>query len=40
LIAGISDGNSFLWADDFHIGSRLHADLGSVAYARARNNPF
>ena len=35
-----ADANTWLWADDTHLGPRGHASLASVAATRARNNPF
>jgi outer membrane lipase/esterase len=31
---------SYLWADKLHFGRTGHFELGKVAIARARNNPF
>jgi outer membrane lipase/esterase len=38
----ITDGNgqTFLWADTFHFGVTAQRQLGSLAAARAQNNPF
>jgi outer membrane lipase/esterase len=31
---------TWLWADDLHVGMRMHERLGALAVARARANPF
>ena len=39
LIAG-GNGTAYLWADNTHLSSGGQAQLGSLAFTRASNNPF